>query len=47
MPTSLSSLADNLSEIHNKKGRNKNCESKCDLIGLKSNKLHYKFNECK
>ena len=47
MPTSLSSLADNLSEIHNKKCRNKNCESTCDLIGLKSNKLHYKFNECK
>ena len=47
MPTSLLSLVDNLSEIHNKKCRDKNCESKCDLIGLKNNKLYYKCNECK
>ena len=25
----------------------KNCESKCDFIGFKNNKLHYKCNECK
>ena len=47
MPTSLLSLVDNLSEIHNKTCRDKNCESKCDLIGLKNNKLYYKCNECK
>ena len=29
-----------------KKFRDKNCESKCDFIGLKNNKLHYKCNEC-
>ena len=47
MPTSLSSLVDNLSEIHNKKWGNKNCKSKCGLIRLKNNKLHYICNECK
>ena len=39
MSTSLSSLVYNLSEIYSKKCRNKNCESKCDFIGLKNNKL--------
>ena len=47
MSTSLSSLVDNLSEIYSKKCRDKNCESKCDFIGFKNNKLHYKCNECK
>ena len=47
MLTLLLSLVDNLSEIHNKKCRDKNCESKCDLIGLKNNKLYYKCNKCK
>ena len=46
MPTSLSSLVDNLSEIHNKKCKDKSCESKCGLIGHKNNKLHYKCNKC-
>ena len=40
MSTSLSDLADNLSEIYSKKSKDKNCKSKCDLIGLKNNKLY-------
>ena len=47
MLTSLSSPVDNLSENYSKKCRDKNCESKCDFIELKNNKLHYKCNECK
>ena len=47
MSTSLSSLADNLSEIYSKKCRDKNCESMCDFIGFKNKKLHYKCSECK
>ena len=47
MPTSFSSLVDNLSEIHNKKCGDKNCESECDLIGHENNELHCKCNKCK
>ena len=47
MSTSLSSLVDNLSEIYSKKCRDKSCESKCNFIGLKNNKFHYKCNEFK
>ena len=47
MSTSLSSLVDNSSEIYSKKCRDKNCESNCDFIGLKNNKLCHKCNECK
>ena len=47
MSTLLSSLVDNLSEIYSKKCRDKNSESKCDFIGLKNNKLHYKCKECR
>ena len=47
MSTSLSCLVDNLYEIYSKKCRGKNCESKCDFIGLENNKLNYKCNECK
>ena len=47
MSTSLSILVDNLSEIYNKKCRDKNCESERDLIGLKNKKLHDKCKECK
>ena len=47
MSTSLSSFVDNLSEIYSKKCRDKNCEFKCDFIGLKNNNLRYKCNECK
>ena len=47
MLTSLSNLVDNLSEIYSKKCRDKNCKLKCGFIGLKNNKLHYKYNDCK
>ena len=47
MSTSLSSLVDNFSEIYSKKCRDKNCQSKCDFIGLKNNKLYYKYKKCK
>ena len=47
MSTSSSSLADDLSEIYSEKCCDKNCKSKCDLIWLKNNKLHYKCNNCK
>ena len=39
MSTSLSSLADNLSEIYSKRCRNKNYKSACHFIGLKNNRL--------
>ena len=42
MPTSLSSLLDNLFEIYSKKLKDENCNSECDFIELKNNKLHYK-----
>ena len=42
MPTSLSSLLDNLFEIYSKKLKDENCKSECDFIELKNNKLHYK-----
>ena len=50
MSTSLSSLVDNLSEINKKEC--KSCEerkkimSECNFIGLKNNRLHYKYKEC-
>ena len=47
MSSPLSSLVDNLSENYSKKCREKNCEYKCDFIGVKNNRLHYKCNECK
>ena len=47
MSTSLSKLVDNLSEIYSKECRDKNCKSKCDLMGFNNNKLYYKCNECK
>ena len=45
--TSLTSLVDKLSEIYNKKCRDKNCKSMCAFIGLKNKKLHYECNKCK
>ena len=45
MPTSLSSLVDNLSEIYSKKCRDD--KSKCDFIGFKNNKLFHVCNDCK
>ena len=47
MSTSLSNLADNVSEIYRKKFKDKNCKSPCNFIGLKNIKLHYKCEECK
>ena len=47
MSTSLSSLADNLSEIYSKKCRDENCKSACDFIRFKNNTLRYKCKECK
>ena len=51
MPTSISSLVDNLSEIYKKEC--KGCEERRKIkpvrnfIGLKNNKLRYKCEECK
>ena len=51
MPTSLSSLVDNLSEVYEKEC--KECKEKrkiksvCNFIGLESNKLNYECKECK
>ena len=47
MSTALSSLADNVSEIYNKKCINKSCKSECEFIKLKNNRLQYKWYECK
>ena len=50
MPSKLSDLVDNLSEIDNKDcktciGR-KNIKSECEFIGLKNNRLNYRCKEC-
>ena len=46
MPSKLSDLADNLSEINNKDCKKcmerKNIRSECEFIGLKNNRLNYK-----
>ena len=47
MSTALSSLADNVSEIYNKKCINKSCKSECEFIKLKNNRLQNKWYECK
>ena len=47
MSTALSSLADNVSKIYNKKCINKSCKSECEFIKLKNNRLQYKWYECK
>ena len=44
MPTSLSKLVDNLSEIYSKEC--KGCKSVCNFIGFKNNKLNDKCKEC-
>ena len=50
MPSKLSDLVDNLSEINNKDCKTcmerKNIESECEFIGLKNNRLNYKCKEC-
>ena len=45
MPTLLSSLVDNLSEIYSKE--RKKIKSGCDFVGVKNNKLQNKSKECK
>ena len=47
MSTALSSLADNVSKIYNKKCINKSCKSECEFIKLKNTRLQYKCYECK
>ena len=51
MSTSLSSLADNLSEIYKKECKvceeRRKIKSVCNFIGLKNNKLNYDCKECK
>ena len=46
MPSKLSDLVDNLSEINNKDCKicieKRNIESKCDFIGFENNRLNYK-----
>ena len=50
MLTSLSKIVDNFSEIYKKDSKGckerKKIKSVCNLIGLKNNKLHYKFKVC-
>ena len=51
MSTSLSRLADNLSEIYKKECKGckeikKKIKSVCDFIGRKNNKLHCKYKKC-
>ena len=51
MQSKLSGLVDNLSEINNKDYKTcierKNIKSKCEFIGVKNDRLHYKSKECK
>ena len=50
MPSKLSNLVDNLSEINNKDWKTcierKNIKSECEFIGLKNNRLNYGCKEC-
>ena len=49
MPSKLSNLVDNLSEINNKDCKTcierKNIKSECEFIGLKNNRLNYRCKE--
>ena len=49
MPSKLSDLVDNLSEINNKDCKTcierKNINSECEFIGFKDNKLNYRRKE--
>ena len=51
MPSKLSDLVDNLSKINNKYCKTcierKNIKSECEFIGLKSNRLNYRYKEWK
>ena len=46
MNSKLSDLLDNLSGIHSKKCKDKNCQSECEFIGSKNDRLRYKCKEC-
>ena len=50
MPSKLSDLVDNLSEINNKDCKTcmerKNIKSECEFIEFKNDRLHYKCKEC-
>ena len=50
MPSKLSGLVDNLSEINDKVCKTcterKNIKSECEFIGLKNNRLNYRCKEC-
>ena len=51
MPSKLSDLVDNLSEINNKACKTcmerQNIKSECEFIGFKNNRLNYRCKECK
>ena len=51
MLSTLSELVDNLSEINNKACKacmeRKNVKLKCEFIGLRNNRLNYRWKECK
>ena len=44
MNNDLSNLVDNLSEINKKECPE--CRGKCEFIGFKNDRLHYKCKEC-
>ena len=50
MPSKLSNLVDNLSEIHNKDCKTcmerKNIKSECEFVGVKNNTLNNRCKEC-
>ena len=50
MPSKLSNLVDNLSEINNKDCKTcierKDIKSECEFIGLKNNRLNYRCKQC-
>ena len=47
MSSSLSKLADNLSEIYSKKFSYKNCKSVCEFRGLQKTKFTYNCKGCR
>ena len=50
MPTALSNLVDNLSEINKEECRacmeREDIKSECDFMGIKDNQLRYKCKKC-
>ena len=50
MPSKLSNLVDNLSEINNQDCKTcierKNIKSQCEFIGFRNNRLNYRSKEC-